>query len=271
MTAERPGGAPKHLVFIGGAPRSGLTLLRALLDAHPAIACGPDLGAVPAIVRQWRDIAGTLGENLAQHHALPEPALKQSYARLIGDLLEPLRAASGKRWVAEKTNANVLVFDELHALFPDAPLVHVVRDGRDVAASLLRTGWPDASGAPAAYNKDPVYGATLWAKMASAGRAAGQRCGAAYIELRYEELVAQPKAALAPLLERIGERWNPAVTGFHRRAIPLLGTETTSAARLRQPLGATSIGRWRRDLSAAQQQAIMAAVGGVLNAFGYVR
>jgi len=258
-------------MFIGGAPPSGLTLLRALLDAHPAIACGPDLGAIPAIARQWSDIARTLGENLTQHHALPAPALRDSYAGLIHDLLEPLRIASGKRWIAEKTNANALVFDELHALFPHAPLVHVVRDGRDVAASLLRTGWQDASGAPAAYNHDPVYGATLWAKMASAGRAAGQRCGGAYIELRYEALVTQPKAALAPLLERLGEKWDPAVARFHQRAIELLGTEATSAKRLRQPLGATSVGRWRRDLTTAQQQAVTAAVGGTLEAFGYAR
>ena len=256
-------------IFIGGVPRSGLTLLRAVLNAHPGIACGPDLGLLPSIVRQWSGFAKALGTNVADHYHVPPPEVRNIYAGLVEHLFAPLARSSGKPRVAEKTSANVLCFAELHALFPDSPLIHVVRDGRDVAASLLGRDWRDPSGEPLPYTRDPRYGAKLWGDMVRAGRAAGSRCGDRYVEVYYEDLVYRPEQTLRDLCERIGERWHPNMMTFHARPLRLVGTERDSADALRRPLRAGSIGRWRRELDPQVAAFIQCLLNPVLDEFGY--
>lgn len=256
-------------ILIGGVPRSGLTLLRAMLNANPAIACGPDLGLLPAIARQYAEFARTLGANVAANYHVPPQEVRQIYATLIAGLLAPLAEADGKNRVAEKTSGNLFYFRELHALFPDALLIHVIRDGRDVAASLLGRGWTDGAGRPLPYTRDARHGAKLWGDMVRAGRAAGQDCGERYVEVHYEELVRAPERVLRGLCERIGEPWHPDMLSFQRQKLRLVGTERDSAAALRSPLHARSIGRWRRDIDPATAAFIGRLLAPVLDTFGY--
>jgi hypothetical protein len=253
-------------IFIGGCPRSGTTLLRAMLDSHPAIVCGPELRAFPALAGLSADMRRVMGATLEAHYQLPADGLDRIFADLMASFLEPLRRASGKPRVAEKTPANALHFAELARLFPEALFVQIIRDGRDVVASLLAMNWKDAKGAPLPVTRDAGAAARAWAGHVAGGRAAPP---GRYHELRYERLVADPEGELRTLLAFLGEAWSDSVLDYAARDRAGEGANESSAARIARDVDTTAVGRWRRDLSAAQRRAVISEAGALLAELGY--
>jgi len=89
-------------IFIGGAGRSGTTLLRVMLDSHPSIACGPELKITTAIAKLWLDCQTGFADALAALH-LPPREVNRILADTITSFMAPFQAASGKPRIAEKT------------------------------------------------------------------------------------------------------------------------------------------------------------------------
>lgn len=256
-------------IFVGGAPRSGTTLVRAILDAHPDIACGPELRAFPALARLYRETASAMGATLAAHYSFDAECLKETFRRLIASFLAPLHERSGKRFVAEKTPANALYFFELSALFPESRFIHVVRDPRDVVASLIKMDWRDAkTGARLPITASVADAAQGWRDHVAAARAARDR-GASVYDLVYEDLVAEPEATLAKLFGFLGVSPSSAPLAHQLTFKAVAGENETSAAAVARPLNADAIERWRRDLSPASVAEIEEIAGPLLNACGY--
>jgi protein-tyrosine sulfotransferase len=259
----------KPPIFIGGAGRSGTTLLRVMLDSHPNIACGPELKILPVILRQWVDMRTAYAPTLG-HWRVDAATTDRLYRDLIAGLLTPYREAAGKPRVAEKTPGNVAFFRQLHALFPESPLIHVIRDGRDVVASLLTMDWVDPStGQAPPYTHDARRAAEYWVENVQGGRAALDMPGLSerYREVRYEDLIADPETTLRGLLDHCGETWDPAVLAFDRQPHDL--ADESSADAVREPLNAQAIGRWQEDLKPGQQALVQSVAGTLLAELGY--
>jgi hypothetical protein len=193
-----PSAAP---IFVIGAPRSGTTLLRLILDSHPRISCGEethflrDMGAI--VGRHW-DLVSSYGFD--RDWWLDR--IRGFYEGFQADVL----ARSGKARWAEKDPTYTLVLDLIDELFPEAVYVHVLRDGRDVVASF-RDRWGYRSAARAARGE--------WARHVRAARALGARLPAdRFLELRYERLVAGPESEARRLFDFLGEAWQPDVLDF---------------------------------------------------------
>jgi protein-tyrosine sulfotransferase len=263
-----PAGDP---IFIGGVPRSGTTLLRVILDTHPGIHCGTELRVVQALTALWSSADRTAQPVLTDAYGVDTEHLRRIFADLVLSFLEPAWRASGKRRVAEKTPFNVLVFPELRRLFPESPLVHVIRDVRDVVASRLERDREAAGGEPL----DGVAIARIRAQEWTAAMEIRRRMLAAedlargYFEVRYEQLVQWPQEVLEPLFAFLGERFDPAVLTFHDVPRNVAGSEEWSAAAVRRPLYESSCGRWRHSLSAGEHAAVMEVAGRELQALGY--
>ncbi len=256
-------------IFVGGAPRSGTTLTRAILDAHPEIACGPELRAIPALARLYRDTAATMGETLAVHYAFDADSLRRTFAGLIGSFLQPLHERSGKRLIAEKTPANALYFSELFSLFPKARFVHVLRDPRDVVASLLSMDWRDErTGARLPITANVASAAAGWRDHVMAARAA-RRAGAPVFGLVYETLIAAPERTLADLFAFLDVPPNDASLAHHRHFREGAGENESSAAAVSKPLNASAARRWRRDLTAPQIAEVERIAWPLLEECGY--
>ena len=200
-------------------------------------------------------------DELAERFGLDAIELEewQRVARSQAEFADRFRVAclgrSGKRIWADKTPENVLRFDFVLRHFPNASFVHVVRDGRDVATSLRLQSWmklrdrssPDALAQCAAY----------WAERARAGR---RMLGhARYVEVRYEDLVCRPELTLRHLLEFFGLAWDEG----------MLRTDAAAAEAASRPIFATSVGRWRRELSSAEIDGMRQICGPLLGELGY--
>lgn len=159
----------------------------------------------------------------------------------------------------------------LHLIFPESPLIHVIRDGRDVVCSLLTMNWFDPqTGKPLDYTRDCRKAAEYWAASVTRGRQAGNDPAVAprYYEIRYEDIVKEPVVTLKKLFEFIGEPWDERVLAFHEVSRNLAGE--SSAEQVSQPLNSRALGRWKKDLTPRQKDEIKSVAGDLLIDLGYV-
>lgn len=238
-------------IFIGGLFKSGTTLLRAMIGQHSAIAAG--------LETQWFNIEweGVRGdafvrnvERLRGFYQIEKPLfeqllLKSKSAEQFIDLLLSHYAASNRkrRWV-EKTPGNILHMDRIYRTWPDASFLHIIRDPRDVFASLKQAGkW------------DTVEIFTdLWCEYLGAAEDYKQNLVSdedRFMELRYEDLVERPVEVMRQVLEFVGESWEPQTAKFQgkkddfNKVLNLTGKASTTLERLGQPLSNMRVGIWK--------------------------
>ena len=237
----------RRFVFAGGCPRSGLTVLRALLAGHSRLACGPDTGLPPSIAFQWNAFATQLGTLHAAEFDMDGEAVRANMARLLTELIgEPVRGTP-QHLLVEKTALNVVAFEPLAKLLPEARFIHVVREGRDVAASLLERDWRDSNGHRFAHTVRPDAALKYWSDLTGIGLKAEAALGPRIIRVRYEDLVTRPKAALTSLTRFLGLAWEPAMLHLASRDMALYGLEEDSREALSGPLSRKHVGRYKRD------------------------
>jgi protein-tyrosine sulfotransferase len=258
-------------IFIGGAGRSGTTLLRVILDSHPNIACGPELKIIPEIARQWQEALTTYGKAFS-HYDIGPNDLNRLYAQLIQGLLENYLLKQKKKRIAEKSPHNIFYFLHLHNLFPQSPLIHVIRDGRDVVASLLTMNWVTPQGDRLGYTQDAGKAAQYWLNAVKIGRkaqSANTTIGRRYYEIRYEDIVDDPLKFLRELFAFIDEPWDAGVLRYYEKDRDL--AMESSAGQVRKKLFRSSVGRWRKDLDGQQKEAVKNIAGEQLIRLGYAQ
>jgi hypothetical protein len=265
--------AEAHIV-LGGAPRSGTTILRKLLDLHPDVRAGPETKLlVPA--------AFDLGW-LAQAYGLPRVELEamrsgsSSQGAFIDAFATRVRSLAGKdRW-AEKTPQNIRHLDWIMGRFPESSVVHVIRDGRDVVCSMRQH--PDWRWVDGAWRKELVARPLDWyARRWLADTAAGlaRRGDTRYVEVRYEELVVDPGTVLSVLCDALALVAHPGwlETALGGRAIDRDGALPEAGGEHRPDydgaLSDASVGRWRTDLGPDEQRQVMGICGARLRELGY--
>jgi hypothetical protein len=162
-------------------------------------------------------------------------------------------AQKKRRW-ADKTAFNILVFERLAQLFPDAQFIHLVRDGRDVAASLLERKWRSPTGALFEQCASVTGAARYWSAIVTRGLAAEKVLSSSsrILRVRYEDLAADPADTLQSVCRFLGEEVEPEALKIENRRPALAGLELETADRLHRPINAGAVGRWLRDLDPVQ-------------------
>ena len=175
---------------------------------------------------------------------------------------------SSKARLAEKTPSNCFHFDSIHELFPESPIIHVVRDGRDVVCSLLSQNWIDlATGEVPLYTQDPVKACELWKNMVSAGCSKKTIIGEKYIEIRYEDLVKQPEKAVKRLMSLLNETYYSDLLEFYNKERNL--ADEASANQVNKALYKTSQSRWKREFNRPLAETFNRICGELLIELGY--
>jgi Sulfotransferase family len=242
--------------FVVGCSRSGTTLLRAMLDAHPLLAVPPESHF--ALAPNLRSLRGALRrERWFALWEIEAPDLRGlGVADAIRALFAAYAAKQGKPRYADKTPHYVSHLPLLAERFDEARFVHVVRDGRDVALSLREVPWgPD----------DVEEAALHWRRRVLEGRGAGLGPHR-YRELRYEELVADPERELRALAAWLDLPYDDHMLRFAER--PLVVPYPEHHARLHQP-PTPGLRDWRREMPEADVARFEAVAGDALEALGY--
>ncbi len=268
-------------LFVVGCGRSGTTLLRAMLASHPELAVPPESHFIPHLARRHRryerddglavdalcsDLAGNRwfqrwDLDVAGVRSAMAEAAPADLAAALRVLYQQYALAQGKARYADKTPPYVLHIALLARLFPEAVFVHLIRDGRDVALSLMR----------ASFGPDDFTTAVLtWRRHVLRGRTGGRSVGPGrYIEVRYEDLVDDPEQQLRRIGELAGFPFDPAMLDYHRKAADVLSGvgRPDQHQNLRQPL--TRVRDWRAELTPAQREQFEALAGGLRAQLGY--
>jgi hypothetical protein len=241
--------ADDRLVFVFGCPRSGTTFLAGAI------------GAVPGFV--------DLGEVHPLKAAIPELSRLEAAAaaprlRRILDRVRRLGLVGARRGV-EQTPETALVLPAVARAFPEATLVHVVRDGRDVVCSLLERGWL-SRGRAGTDDAGTAYGpqARFWVEP---GRErefeeASDARRAAWAWRRYVGAVRESGARVHEVrYESLGESAGT-LAG-------ILGCEPAPLAAALARAHSVSVGRHRRELSSEELAEVESEAGPLLAAIGY--
>jgi len=225
----------ENLLFIVGCPRSGTTWLQRLLAAHPQIKTGQESRLFEYIGAQfqlWRQdmasvaVIGRGGTGLACY--LNEDEFVAIQKEYVASILRPmLKSLAPGQIFLEKTPAHALFIPEIVQLLPASKIIHLMRDPRDVTASLLAAakGW----GRPWAA-RDVKSAVEVWRRHVGAAQTAGGKIGAGqYLEIHYEDLVADTAGCLRQITGFASVSWPEAEMA---RAI-----EANSASELKQGKG----------------------------------
>lgn len=283
--------------IIVGAPRSGTTLLRFMLDSHSALAIPPETGFLPPIWELSR--AGQATPDMLFQLLIGFPPETPFWAdfeldanrfRQELDKIEPFEAAQGARLFyrlyaerfgktrfGDKTPSYCEHMGAIGKLLPEAHFIHIIRDGRDASLSL-RPLW-------FAPGRDITTLALYWKRMVRAGRAGASNV-AAYMEVHYENLISNPEEQLQaicnflrlPFDSKMLQYWErtPERLREHKARIRADGTEAVShQQRLSQQILTTyppqlqRLHEWKRKMTAQEQQEFLDAAGDTLAEFGY--
>lgn len=197
--ADRP-------IFIVGAPRSGTTLMRSVIDAHPNICCPPCETFL--FVHLNPIFNGAIWQDHYKQLPYTRLVLIKWLRRYILDLFANLTAKTSKKRWAEKTPSHVKYMKFINELFPDAQFIHMIRKGYDVARSLKHVKWG---------SKNIILNTYSWASHVSAGYQFGRSLPAnRYIEIRYEDLISAPEQTLGRLCRFLDEPYHRQMLEFHK-------------------------------------------------------
>ena len=264
-------------LIILGVGRSGTTLLRVMLDRSSEIAIPYETFFVPQLAHrhgsrpQLDEFVDDLGRlrTLYDWGITPEqvrPRLHEGMttSEAIGAIFETYAEQQGKpRW-GDKTPLYMQQLPLLERLFPDAIWVHLVRDGRDAALSFLEL--PEGfSGKTWAQPRSVAQFAARWRSEILAARRLGRRAGNRYLELRYEDLVAEPERELQRICEHGSLPWEPGMLDHTRVSDAANMPEHRNLAQPPTP----GLRDWRSQMSRDDALAFERVAGDVLRSAGY--
>lgn len=286
--------AAKHppMPIIVASTRSGTTLLRLMLDAHPDLSIPPETHFIGALFNLQGDSSSlrenfhrivTTHERWADFHLSPIDL----YENL--EKIEPFTISDGircfyymyaarfnkKRW-GDKIPPYILCMNDIQTLLPEARFIHLIRDGRDVALSMRNLWWGPGA--------DMKRQASHWLGWIREARQQAQFLNY-YIEVYYEDLIRNTEKVLREICAFIEIPYDKAMLGYYRTAASRLdefgdrhspdGYTYTKQQRLSvfkytsEPPNVSRVERWRREMSEGDRAKFEAVAGSMLRDLGY--
>jgi hypothetical protein len=261
-------------VFIVGAPRSGTTLLRAMLNRHPRIGLSDETYYFYYVYQRHRtfgDLANpdnrrrlieSYGATQRMHRLKVDlPRLKErlmldgtSYPAFFATIIQFYAEAQGKVRSGEKTPHHAWNVETLLDWYPNGRVIHLVRDPRDVCASLFNVPWG---------RKTATANADLWVNLTLAAEK-GQG-NPRFCRIRYEDIVAHPEEQMRNVCDFIGEEFDPSMLS----TAPVSTADKPWFLRSHDALSKDRLGAWQGQLSRSDVQLIEAGAGGLMKEMGY--
>jgi hypothetical protein len=267
-----------------------------MVDAHPEIAIPPETGFVVAVAQlaSGDALRRRFFETLTQFppdapgwhdFEIPSEHFRQELTRIspftvtagLRCFYRCYAARFGKRRWGDKTPTYCRHLETIEQVLPEAHFVHIIRDGRDVAMSL-RDLWFSPG-------RDMATLAQHWVRDVTTGREQGRKSGK-YLEVRYEDLVADTRQVLMDVCEFVELSYHPAMEKYyertpsrmkeHKARVRMDGSVVVSEEQRRQqqrltfqPPDSSRAFNWRTSMTSEDRSAFEAVAGALLQELGY--
>ena len=269
-------------IFIFGCPRSGTSLLSRIIDFHPQITI-PFESHLYNTFYPWLEYYGDLNvptnrqrlvKDILSTEVLKswEPRLnkqqilagieRNDFHGIVESVMSGWTKVQGKQRWGEKTPQHVFYWREILQAFPDMQVIHIVRDGRDVALS-----WKKARFGP----KHIYHLAKRWVCYTDKVEELKANLNAdAFLEVKYEDLLSNSELVTKDICNFLGEDFTPQMLDFHTKG-KSYPTDKINQKNLSRPLMVNNIGKWRKQMSDRQLRIFEAVAGETLEHYGYKR
>ena len=270
-------------IFIVGSDRSGTTLLRLMLNKHSRIDIPDESDFISVLVDKRKKYGNLHDDNNLETLFADMMAVKRladwgmdisrvrskvfSSSRTLRDIISAvfethMKDNGKKRW-GDKTPRYTKYITEISEIFPDALFIHIVRDGRDVAASLKSVVWFSGNIIDAAYH---------WKSMVNKAKVCEDFLSGKYIEIYYETLVNSPENVLMRLSKFLDEQFETGMVDFYQTSEKIFNEmHRGDHELLKQEATDERIGVWRKELSEGEISIFEFIAGKELDKFGYTR
>ena len=266
--------------MIVGIPRSGTSLLTAILNNHPDVYIAPEshfffylwgsrriLGQTitPTTFNKLEPYFSSLkniGSGWMKTHfsteTLRENFFKQdnlTYEKLFDLFLEMLAETAGKQIYGEKTPLHLYFLPKIYSAYKDASIIHVVRDGRAVVCSLLSTGWEG----------NHIDFSLFWKNGINLGERYRNYSGTRYLQVKYEDLLTQPDSVLRTICDYLQ-------INFSKKLLEVNYTNTSfgdSKKDYRGGFDQQALSRWQTTLPKESLAQIEQLIAGELRTLNY--
>lgn len=193
------------VVFVGGHPRSGTTLMRVLLDSHPSFHCGQETHVIPDLLTLRRKYSRNRGWNRLREAGLDLALINTTVADAILNIIRNRGAPSQRLCTKDPFTLKHIPY--LSRMFPNAQFILMVRDGRGVVHSIRKNNIKIAH-----FPNTDKEGLQRWDQAVEVMHSAcldvgSERC----IIVHYESLVLEPRFWLAKILRFLAVPWSESV------------------------------------------------------------
>lgn len=217
-------------IFITGLPRSGTTLIEQIISSHPQVSAGGEMSLINGPIASL--VADIATEKTDCDKTFAD--VGHAYADQVHQL------HPNREMVTDKSISTYVHLGFIPLALPRAKIIVVRRDPRDSCLALLRQRFNDGDHRytysmewVAQFYKLFANQIAFWRKMAPD----------AFIEVRYEDIIADQEGQTRRMLEYCELSWDEACLNFHENT---RSVKTLSTAQVRQPLYSSSVGSWKR-------------------------
>ncbi|MCB9461486.1 MAG: sulfotransferase [Anaerolineaceae bacterium] len=257
--------------FIVGCGRSGTTLLRRMIDAHPLLAVPVESLFMIDYLRVRDSVQNVpykrliLGEHEFSEWELSvsedDLAACNGVVEVIGELHERYAAKEGAQFWGQKTPRFVRYGHLLKAVYPHAKFIHVIRDPRAVAISLRKSN---------VHRSNVYFGAQRWQKDVQAGIDLKRDFPNDVLEVSYETLVSDTELTLREICDFLGIPFDEAMLNYHQqRESAYEGYHAQIHKNLNAPPKQERIEAWRKDLTPVEIALIEQVCSPLMGDLGY--
>lgn len=224
-------------VYIVGMPRTGTTLLEQILSVHPSFHGAGELLLINRLIARLETPGGAESAYPECVVSLGADAVDSLAADYLVELGRTDPEGSAIR-IGDKMPYNFFHLGLVRLLFPRARIIHCLRDPLDACVSAYFNYFPRGLDFTYAFD-DLLAFFRIYRQMMAHWK---QVAGIDFLDVHYEDIVAEPESTVRGVLDQLGLAWDPKVLNFHESTREV---GTLSAWQVRRPLHGASRGRWR--------------------------